>query len=273
MPELPEVETVMRGLAKVLNGRKIARVDVFSKKLRLPIPPAFKKLAGEQVTKLERRAKYILVPFKSGQMMILHLGMTGRVLIDPTAEEKHDHFKITLTDGRVIVYNDARRFGLVDVCTKADLSRHRLFAHLGPEPFSKDFNASYLCTRLASRKTALKIALMDQEVVVGVGNIYAAEALYRARLSPLMPAGKLTQKYATRLIAETRHVLEQSIKAGGSSLRDYVQTDGELGYYQDSWRVYGRAGLACRRKTCGGTITRITQGGRSTFYCPDCQQG
>ena len=266
MPELPEVETVMRGLAKVINGRKIARVEVFSKKLRLPIPPALKKLAGEQVAN-------ILIPFKSGRVMILHLGLTGRVLIDPPHPEKHDHFRLTLADGRQIVYNDARRFGLVDVCAKSALAQHRFFAHLGPEPFSDAFDAGYLCAKLQGRKTALKIALMDQAVVVGVGNIYAAEALYRARLSPLMPAGKLTEKEATRLISETRRVLDQSIKAGGSSLRDYVQTDGELGYYQDSWRVYGRAGAACKRSACGGTITRTTQGGRSTFYCPDCQQG
>lgn len=272
MPELPEVETVMRGMAKAVNGKTIKRVEVYSAKLRMPIPPALAKLGGQTVAKLKRRAKYILMPFKSGRAMILHLGMTGRVTIGEKPREKHDHFKITFTDGTEIVYNDARRFGLVELADGKHLAAHRFFAHLGPEPFDEAFDAGYLLEHLHGRRTAIKIAIMDQQLVVGVGNIYAAEALYRARISPLTPAGDLDRKGALRLIREIRAVLEQSIAAGGSSLRDYVQTDGELGYYQDQWRVYGRAGDKCRTRGCAGHIARVTQGGRSTFYCPDCQK-
>lgn len=276
MPELPEVETVMRGMAKAINGKEIAGVDVFSKRLRLPIPPSLKKLSGEKIGKLYRRAKYILVPFETGRVLILHLGMTGRVIIKDSGQsadtrEKHDHFAFRFSDGTHIVYNDARRFGLVDISDAASLSTHRFFAHLGPEPFSDAFKADYLCARLQDRRSALKVMLMDQETVVGVGNIYAAEALHRARIDPHMPAGDLTLPQARSLIKQIRIVLQQSIDAGGSSLRDYVQTDGELGYYQDEWRVYGRAGETCLRRGCGGTIARSVQGGRSTFYCPDCQ--
>lgn len=272
MPELPEVETVMRGMAKAVNGKTIKKVTVYSEKLRLPIPPALARLGGETVTKLKRRAKYIVMPFKDGRALVLHLGMTGRVTIGKKPREKHDHFKIAFTDGTEIVFNDARRFGLVDIAEQKLLPAHRFFAHLGPEPFDAGFDADYLLEKLQGRRTALKIAIMDQQLVVGVGNIYAAEALYRARLSPLMPAGALARAQAARLVREIRAVLEQSIAAGGSSLRDYVQADGELGYYQDQWRVYGRAGEKCRSRGCAGHIARITQGGRSTFHCPDCQK-
>ena len=272
MPELPEVETVMRGMAKAIEKKRIKKVEVYSKRLRTPIPPQLAKIAGETVGKLSRRAKYILVPFNSGQTMVLHLGMTGRVTINPPAPEKHDHFRITFTDGSAIVYNDARRFGLVDLMHKADISTHRFFAHLGPEPFSDDFSAAYLLDRLQDRKTAIKIAIMDQETVVGVGNIYAAEALHRAQISPRRAAGDLNPTETRSLIKHIREVLQQSIDAGGSSLRDYVQTDGELGYYQDEWRVYGRDGDKCLRRRCPGHIARIVQGGRSTFFCPDCQK-
>lgn len=272
MPELPEVETVMRGMAKVLNRQRIDSVDVFSKQLRLPIPKALATFAGEQITTLRRRAKYIIIPVKSGRVMILHLGMTGRVTINPEASEKHDHFALTTKSGDRLVYNDARRFGLVEVSDEASIDHHRFFAHLGPEPFSDAFTAAYLRDTLANKRSGIKVALMDQQTVVGVGNIYAAEALYRARINPHMPAGDATPAQLRELVKQVRVVLQQSIDAGGSSLRDYVQTDGELGYYQDQWRVYGRAGDKCARRGCGGHIARSIQGGRSTFYCPDCQK-
>lgn len=271
MPELPEVETVMRGMAKAINGKTLKRVEVYSPRLRQPIPPALAQLHDEKVTTLRRRAKYIIVPFKSGRALVLHLGMTGRVTIDPQEKEKHDHFKMVFSGGTEIVFNDARRFGLVDVTDEAHLARHRFFAHLGPEPFDAAFDAAYLLSQLQGRRTAVKVALMDQELVVGVGNIYAAEALFRARISPLRAGGDITRAEAKKIIAAVHAVLEQSIAAGGSSLRDYVQADGELGYFQDEWKVYGRACEKCLHRGCPGHIARITQGGRSTFYCPDCQ--
>ncbi len=272
MPELPEVETVMRGMAKVINNRRIAEIDIFSKRLRLPIPRALATFAGEQVTTLRRRAKYIIIPVKSGRVIILHLGMTGRVTINPDTPEKHDHVALTLSNGDRLVYNDARRFGLIDVSDEASIATHRFFAHLGPEPFSDDFTPAYLQETLRTRTTAIKVALMDQETVVGVGNIYAAEALYRARINPHLRACDLTPVQARALVKQVRIVLQQSIDAGGSSLRDYVQVDGDLGYYQDKWRVYGRAGDKCLTRGCTGHIARSIQGGRSTFYCPDCQK-
>lgn len=271
MPELPEVETVMRGMAKAIQKKRIKKVEVYSKQLRTPIPAQLAKISGETVGTLSRRAKYILVPFISGRLLVLHLGMTGRVTINPDQKEKHDHFRIIFDDGTEIVYNDARRFGLVDLAEKADISQHRFFTHLGPEPFSDDFNAAYLLARLQGRKTAIKVAIMDQELVVGVGNIYAAEALHRAQIDPRRATGDITPAETRRLIRQIRIVLQQSIDAGGSSLRDYVQTDGELGYYQDKWRVYGRDGEKCLKRGCTGHIARIVQGGRSTFFCPDCQ--
>ena len=271
MPELPEVETVMRGMAKVINRARIDSIDIYTKKLRVPVPKALATFAGEQVTTLRRRAKYILIPVKSGRVIILHLGMTGRVTINPDTREKHDHIAFTLKGGDRLVFNDARRFGLIEVTDEASLPTHRYFAHLGPEPFDDAFNATYLRDTLRKRISAIKVALMDQEVVVGVGNIYAAEALYRARINPHLPACDITDKQLRDIIKQVRIVLQQSIDAGGSSLRDYVQADGELGYYQDQWRVYGRAGEKCLRRGCTGHIARSVQGGRSTFYCPDCQ--
>lgn len=271
MPELPEVETVMRGLARVIEGKKLKKVEVYSKRLRTPISPALARLHDEIVAPLRRRAKYIIIPFTSGRAVILHLGMTGRVTINPPAAEKHDHFKMTFSGGDCIVFNDARRFGLVELTDDKHIEKHRFFAHLGPEPFSPAFTAAFLHKAFARTRSAVKVALMDQRVVVGVGNIYAAEALYRARIDPHLPACALSLKQTGALIRHVRTVLQQSIDAGGSSLRDYVQADGGLGYYQDQWRVYGRAGEKCLRRGCTGHIARSTQGGRSTFYCPDCQ--
>lgn len=272
MPELPEVETVMRGMAKVVDNQRIADIQLFSKQLRLPIPKELKTFAGEHITRLRRRAKYIIIPVKSGRVMILHLGMTGRVTINPDHSEKHDHFALTMKNGDRLVYNDARRFGLIEVSDEASLPTHRFFAHLGPEPFDDTFSAAYLRDVFSGKRVGIKVAVMDQAVVVGVGNIYAAEALYRARINPYLPAGEATAAQLRELVKQIRIVLQQSIDAGGSSLRDYVQTDGELGYYQDQWRVYGRAGDKCLRRGCAGHIARGVQGGRSTFYCPDCQK-
>jgi formamidopyrimidine-DNA glycosylase len=277
MPELPEVETVMRGLAKAIAGRQLLDVEVYSKRLRLPVPPALARLRNLRIGKLSRRAKYILIPLAGGQSIILHLGMTGRVLIYDKAaraayvRQKHDHFRLNFADGSFVVYNDARRFGLVDLCPSDAIDAHPFFAHLGPEPFDPAFDARSLAAALANRRTAVKVALMDQRLVVGVGNIYAAEALHRAKIDPRRPSGSMTAAETRALVRDIRAVLQQSIDAGGSSLRDYVQTDGELGYYQDQWRVYGRDGEKCLRRGCPGHIARIVQGGRSTFFCPDCQ--
>lgn len=272
MPELPEVETVMRGLARAIKGRRIIKVEQKRKDLRIPFPRDIQSIAGTKVRDLSRRAKYILLHLSDGRDLVIHLGMSGRMTINPAAPDKHDHFILTFDDGTTTVFNDARRFGLVALMPAAGRDAHKLFAHLGPEPFDKAFSAGYLRGMLEGRKSDIKTALMDQRLVVGVGNIYAAEALYLARISPLRKSGSLNAAEAARLVKAVRQVLDKAIAAGGSSLRDYVQADGELGYFQHKWAVYGKEGAACPRRGCDGLIRRTVQGGRSTFYCPDCQK-
>ena len=281
MPELPEVETVCRGLAKSITGKTLARIELRRKGLRFPFPKGLApRCAGRRITAIRRRAKYILIDLAGGDTLIAHLGMSGRMVIAPAEEkyipEKHDHVIFHFDDGGRVVFNDARRFGVLDIAPTAEAAQTRHFAHLGPEPLSDDFTPAYLAAALAARKTAVKIAIMDQELVVGVGNIYAAEALFESRIDPARPAQSLSAAEARKLWTAIRKVLDKAITAGGSSIRDYVQSDGELGYFQHQWAVYDKEGQKCRGCTCPlqktGGIKRITQGGRSTFYCPARQK-
>jgi formamidopyrimidine-DNA glycosylase len=276
MPELPEVETIRRGLEKVLPGRKITSLVTRRAGMRIPFPPHLPEAVGCKILSVGRRAKYLLIRLDNGSTMIMHLGMSGRLLVrDKNAaprEEKHDHMVIMLDDKTQITLNDPRRFGLVDLCKTADIESHRFFRHLGPEPFDKKFGAAYLAEKLKGKKIAVKLAIMDQRLVVGVGNIYAAEALFAAGIHPSRPCRSLTGEEIGGLAAGIRSILKKAIAAGGSSLRDYVQTDGELGYFQHHWAVYGREGQKCGGCSCNirktGGVKRLTQGGRSTFYCP-----
>jgi formamidopyrimidine-DNA glycosylase len=276
MPELPEVETVCRGLAKALPGRVIARVQQNRADLRVPFPAALNKITRRRVTNIGRRAKYILIHLDSGQTLVLHLGMSGSLVLQGGNKkyhpEKHDHMLLTLDNGATVVLNDPRRFGLVELAATKDLDRHRFFAHLGPEPLEKKFTAAYLAEKMKTKKVAIKLAIMDQRVVVGVGNIYAAEALFDAGIDPRRAAGTLKPAEIKKLVAAIRQVLKRAIRAGGSSLRDYVQADGELGYFQHQFSVYDKIGQKCKGCACNikktGGVQRLIQGGRSTFYCP-----
>jgi formamidopyrimidine-DNA glycosylase len=272
MPELPEVETVMRGLKPALESRTIRACEVRRKGLRAPFPKGFAaRLTGKRVLALHRRAKYILADLDSSETLVVHLGMTGRMSIcqTPPVPDKHDHVVIT-TDTATIVFSDPRRFGLMTLVATAAADRDPLFADLGPEPLSPDFDARVLAAALAGKKTPIKAALLDQHVVAGLGNIYVCEALHHAGISPLRLAA--TVQNCAALVRAIKTVLKAAIKAGGSTLRDYRHADGSLGYFQHSFTVYGREGEACRRKGCKGTIERIVQSGRSTFYCPKCQK-
>ncbi len=276
MPELPEVETVRRGLAARIVGRRILAVDVRAPALRLPIPDGFAdRLAGRRVAGLRRRAKYILFDLDGDEVLVLHLGMSGRVAIhdgDAPSPGRHDHLVFVFEGGLRVVFNDARRFGLVALIESAALDRHPLFAHLGPEPLAPGFDGARLAARLAGRRSTIKAALLDQRCVAGVGNIYACEALFRARLSPRRRAGAVQGARARRLAEALRAVLAEAIAAGGSSLRDYVQTSGELGYFQHRFAVYDRAGEPCPRCGPAAPIRRIVQQGRASFYCGRCQR-
>ncbi len=274
MPELPEVETVCRGLANSLKGKRIVAVEQHRKDLRTPIPKNLPtRLTGQKVVEVSRRAKYIQIFLDNDEVLLLHLGMSGRMAISPEAvkAEKHDHLVFHFDDGTCVRFNDPRRFGGCDLVKVADLSEHKWLQHLGVEPLSKDFTASWLREKLKGKTATIKIAIMDQRLVVGVGNIYVAEALFHAGISPKRQAGKCTVEQVTQLVPAIQKVLKAAIAAGGSSLRDYRQTDGQLGYFQNSHAVYGREGKACPNCTCDlaktGGIQRITQGGRSTFYC------
>lgn len=280
MPELPEVETVCRGLRPALQNHILTDIKTFRKNLRIPFPKNLSILRGDKITAISRRAKYILIHFKSGNVMIIHLGMSGRIMLHKTKalpmHQKHDHMVLTTDKGAYAVFNDPRRFGLVDLSLEENLSTHRFFKDLGPEPLEKEFTAKILAENLRHKKIAVKLAIMDQRVVVGVGNIYASEALYMAGIDPRRPANSLTAAEIAKLVPAIKTVLKKAIAAGGSSLRDYVQTDGELGYFQHGFRVYDRDGETCSACKKAGSrtpcIQRITQGGRSTFYCPKQQQ-
>jgi formamidopyrimidine-DNA glycosylase len=276
MPELPEVETVRRGLEPVLEGRILEKVEQRRPDLRWPIPEGFsERLTGRRVSRLERRAKYMLWFMDDDTVMILHLGMSGRVQISdhrPSQLDKHDHLVFTTDDGTVIRYNDARRFGMVDLTTAAAIGDHKLLAALGPEPMGNAFSGPALSAALDGRRSPIKTALLDQGVVCGLGNIYVCEALHMSGISPTRLAANVRGKRAERLVTSIREVLGAAIEAGGSSLRDHKQVNGELGYFQHSFRVYDREDDPCPKPDCGGTVRRIVQSGRSTFYCASCQR-
>jgi formamidopyrimidine-DNA glycosylase len=271
MPELPEVETTRRALERRVLGVPLVEVEQRRPDLRFALPPRLPaRLAGRRVTALRRRAKYILADLDDARTLILHLGMSGRLVFDGPDLGAHEHLTFRFADGTALRFHDPRRFGMVDLQPTAGLETHAWFRHLGLEPLDPGFDGDALARALAGRTTALKVALMDQRVVVGIGNIYASEALHRARLSPRRRAGGLGPAHRARLARAVGTVLEEAIEAGGSSLRDYVQASGELGNFQRNFRVYGRTGEPC---ACGsGAVRRIVQGGRATFYCPGCQR-
>ncbi|MDE0810739.1 MAG: bifunctional DNA-formamidopyrimidine glycosylase/DNA-(apurinic or apyrimidinic site) lyase [Alphaproteobacteria bacterium] len=275
MPELPEVETVRCGLVAVLEGRVLKKVEQRRPDLRWPIPKDFpKRLIGRRVLRLERRAKYLLWYLDDDTVMMLHLGMSGRVQISdsrPPTLDKHDHLIFTTDDGKVIRYNDARRFGMVDLTTAASLTDHKLLANLGPEPLSNAFSGPMLAAALEGRRSPIKAALLDQRIVCGLGNIYVCEALHMSGISPLRLATNVQGKRSERLVAAIRDVLAAAIEAGGSSLRDHKQVNGELGYFQLRFQVYDRENDPCPKLGCKGTVRRLVQSGRSTFYCASCQ--
>ena len=279
MPELPEVETVMRGLRARLEGHVIARARVGRPDLRWPLPEGLgQRLTGARVLSFRRRAKYILMRLDRGESLLIHLGMSGRVLIgrdDGSPPAPHEHVTLITDDGWRVGFVDPRRFGSLDLVPTAAEDAHRLLAGLGPEPLDDAFTPELLSAALAGRATSIKAALLDQGTVAGLGNIYVCEALFRAGISPRRLAGSVAGARAARLVPAIKAVLNEAIAAGGSSLRDYVQPDGELGYFQHAWKVYGHEGEACERcpgpPACKG-IKRIVQSGRSTFYCPRTQR-
>lgn len=300
MPELPEVETVRRGLLPAMEGRVITRAQVNRPDLRWPFPPRMAdRLTGARVLTLRRRSKYILADLSTDETLLIHLGMSGRMLISPPpisgegqgeggapetretlgewhhhhpAPEKHDHVILDMEDGTRITFNDARRFGAMDLMPTATAETHPLLAQLGPEPLGNAFDEPYLAARLKGRNTPIKSALLDQHIIAGLGNIYVCETLYRARIHPARKAARISAARAAALVPLIRDVLAEAITAGGSSLRDYRQADGELGYFQHSFQVYGREGEPCLTPGCTDTIRRIVQSGRSSFYCPTCQR-
>ncbi len=270
MPELPEVETTVRGLARFLDGQRIERVALNRADLRRPFPPSLvQSLTGATVTGLGRRAKYGLIHTDRAQTMVFHLGMSGRWRIDPADLGKHDHLVIE-TAGHQFALNDARRFGSVDLVDTAALEAWPQFAAMGPEPLGDGLTPAHLRTALDGRKQAVKLLLLDQRIVAGLGNIYVCEALYRAGISPLRAGGMVSLAALERLVPAIRQVLSESIADGGSTLRDYARPDGELGYFATRFDVYGREAEDCHR--CGGTVRRIAQGGRSSWYCAACQK-
>lgn len=293
MPELPEVETVRRGLQPVMEGTRIARVEARRGDLRFPLQKDFlARLDGQTVTGLGRRAKYLLADLSSGDVLLMHLGMSGSFRVaegannqqpgafhHPRSEDRtHDHIVFHMASGAIVSFNDPRRFGYMKIVRRSEMEQEPFLKGLGPEPLGNEFDATMLARACAGKKANLKAALLDQRVVAGLGNIYVCEALHRSHLSPKRIASTLALRnaapadHAKRLVAAIHSVLNAAIEAGGSSLRDHRRTDGELGYFQHSFRVYDREKQKCPTPKCSGTIKRFTQGGRSTFWCPTCQK-
>lgn len=268
MPELPEVETTVRGLARVLLRRRLRRVEPRRADMRRAFPEDLgQRLTGAMVTGLRRRAKYGLIDTDRGDTMVFHLGMSGRWRIDPIELDRHDHLLLETDDGHRLALNDPRRFGSVDLLATDTLADWPAFTAMGPEPF--DLSPEDLHRRLQGREAAIKLLLLDQRVVAGLGNIYVCEALHRAGINPNRAGGRISLERIRRLVLAIRAVLEEAIEAGGSTLRDYAQPDGELGYFSKSFAVYDREGHPC---ACSGTVKRFSQGGRSTWHCPKCQR-
>ncbi|WP_420861714.1 bifunctional DNA-formamidopyrimidine glycosylase/DNA-(apurinic or apyrimidinic site) lyase [Algirhabdus cladophorae] len=283
MPELPEVETVRRGLIPAMDGQVITKAHVNRPDLRWKFPENMAdRLSGKTVLGLRRRSKYILADLSSGETAIIHLGMSGRMMVsgvqlgefyvDHPVAQKHDHVKLELGNGAQVVFNDARRFGHIDMAATPDVETHWLIKDIGPEPLGNQFDDAYLIDKLKTRMSPIKTALLDQKLVAGLGNIYVCEVLHRAGIAPTRKAAKISAKRVASLVPIIRDVLQEAIEAGGSSLRDYRQADGELGYFQHSFRVYDQEDNPCRTENCNGTISRIVQSGRSTFYCAQCQR-
>ena len=286
MPELPEVETVRRGLEPVLTGARLTRVRQNRPDLRFPFPERFvERLDGATVLRLDRRAKYLLMPLSTGETWVSHLGMTGRFTLDGTQlgefvepapiAGKHEHMSLCAVRGAAttrIGFADARRFGFMGLIATDAVETHPWFAAMGPEPLGNGFSALHLAEAFSGRKQNVKVSLLDQKIVAGLGNIYVCEALYRARISPLIAAGRISQLRLERLTAVIRDVLNDAIAAGGSTLRDFANADGGQGYFQHRFDVYGREGQPCLGEGCTGVVRRIVQGGRSTFFCPSCQR-
>jgi formamidopyrimidine-DNA glycosylase len=304
MPELPEVETVRRGLEPAMEGQRFTKVEVRRGDLRWPLPKDFaRRLTGKTVTGIGRRAKYLLADLSSGDVLLMHLGMSGSFHVFREKDRQlgryhhqrekhvaHDHIVFHMSSGATVTFNDPRRFGSMKLVPRAKLDDEPLLKGLGPEPLGNAFDAAMLARACRGKKTSLKAALLDQRIVAGLGNIYVCEALYRARLSPKRMASTIADRKgepnerARRLVEAIKAVLNEAIKSGGSSLRDHRRTDGELGMFQHNFRVYGREGEPCpppypppqagegREGACGGTVKRIVQNGRSTFYCPACQK-
>ena len=295
MPELPEVETVRRGLVPAMEGRRFERVEQRRANLRFPFPDRFAaRLEGRHLVRLERRAKYLVAHIEGGETLAMHLGMSGRFTIselgganarqlgefehDTGASDKHDHAVFRMSGGTTVTYNDTRRFGYMVLIERGGLATHDLFQDLGIEPLGPELTPTYVAGRARRRKSDLKAFLMDQRIIAGLGNIYVCETLWRARLSPSAAAGSLVdakgraKPAVSRLIPAITSVLSEAIAAGGSTLRDYKNADGGLGYFQHSFDAYGRAGEKCRARACRGIIKRNVQAGRSTFYCPVCQR-
>jgi formamidopyrimidine-DNA glycosylase len=291
MPELPEVETVRRGLTPAMLGARIDKVELRRADIRFPFPPSFaKRLTGQRILDLKRRAKYLLFELDGGETLIAHLGMSGSFRMEKTVtstpgkfhherskDPKHDHVVLTLDNGWIVTYNDPRRFGFMDLGPTETLEQHPRLRGLGAEPLAPEFDAHRLAKLFAGSRAPLKSALLDQKRIAGLGNIYVCEALFRARLAPSRPASVLANargaptKAATAVAKAIRDVLEEAVEAGGSTLRDHRQANGELGYFQHVFKVYDREGLPCARNSCRGIVARITQSGRSTFYCSKCQ--
>lgn len=290
MPELPEVETVLRGLDPVMSGAVVRQAEVRRPDLRWPFPDRMAdRLIGRKVMGLRRRAKYLLVDLDGGETLLVHLGMSGRMLVTGegagkgadtlgvfvrphAAADRHDHVLLHLDNGFRVTFNDPRRFGAMDLLPTAQETTHKLLAALGPEPLGNGFSGSYLVEALAGRGMSIKAALLDQKIVAGLGNIYVCEALHRAGISPKRKAGQIARRRLETLSTAIRATLAEAIEAGGSSLRDFRQADGELGYFQHSFRVYDRADEKCCREGCTGTVARFVQSGRSSFYCAQCQR-
>jgi len=286
MPELPEVETVVQGLLTAIAGKLIKDVTINRPNLRWPFPEGMKeRLEGNVVLNVNRRSKYILVELSLGETMIMHLGMSGRVLIHQDKAQnghknfhfkqpsikKHDHVIFDFEEGTRVVYNDPRRFGAIDVCRSTELGTHKMISNLGIEPLSNQFNAEFLFEKFKGSKTTIKAALLNQRHVCGLGNIYVCEALWRSGISPLKLAGKIKKTKIELLIVVIREVLLEAIASGGSSLKDFKNTEGTLGYFQHNFNVYDREGNSCKTEECNKKIKKIVQAGRSTFFCNNCQ--
>jgi len=283
MPELPEVETIMRGVSLFLEGATIKKVRVNRPDLRWPFPENFAdRLSETMVLGLKRRSKYILVDLSTNETLLIHLGMSGRILIsgskignffrEPTKISKHDHVIFELNDGTIITYNDPRRFGAMDLAKTNDLKNHRFLKKLGPEPLGNNFNSDHLRIKLSKKESPIKNVLLDQSVVSGLGNIYVCEALFMSGISPKKKACKVSKEKCEELVQNIRTILNAAIQAGGSSLKDFTDIQGNSGYFQFEFYVYGRDNQRCKTKSCDRKIKRITQSGRSSFYCPNCQR-